>query len=562
MVLQRDKEVRIWGWADPNETVTLDFQGKQYQATADARGNFSFIVGPYPVGGPYALTITGSTNSIELSEVYLGEVWLCSGQSNMEWPLYRSEGAEEEIATANEPRIRLFQVDRKMSTTPLEDVSSAGWQACTSESVADFSAVAYHFGKVLYQQYQVPIGLIQSDWGGTRIQTWMSGALLDSLNMYSEQRSDLPKLNIDSLVAAEEQSYKDWKANFANLDRSQQGNEFPWTQPDISTDDWEDVTVPRFWEHAGYEGLDGIVYLRTEFMLEKAPSQAATLHLGPIYSADQTFVNGQKVGEIPNENQKFDDRHYTVPASLLQKGTNVLVVRVENYRGTGGLNGKPDELYLELTDQNPVLLASTWKMKVANDSLPPRPGIFGPNHRPTLLYNGMIHPLTSYTLQGVIWYQGESNRGRPEEYRTLFPLMIQDWRTRWKDDFPFLYVQLAPYGPAEDKPVESKLAELRDAQLAALAVPNTGMAVTLDIGDTYDIHPDNKRDVGKRLALAARKVAYGESIVYSGPIAQEASVQNGKVVIRFVPMLPERLDRKSTRLNSSHSQQSRMPSSA
>ena len=532
MVLQRDQAIKLWGQADPDEKVSLQFAGQRAVTRADSTGHWQVALTPVAAGGPYELTVQGK-NKLVLRDVLVGDVWLCSGQSNMDWMVKDAADPEQTIAAATYPTIRLFQVPRHMSTTLMDQLDSGIWQLCSPATINTFSAVAYFFGRHLHQHLDVPIGLIQSSWGGTKIETWMSASAIGSLEAYQQEIATLSSFELEKLSKAAEKQYEAWKANLAQYDQGMQDGQALWAQPDVDTATWQNVTVPSYWEHVGFEGLDGVVWLRKEFVLtQEVAEKPITLHLGPIYHADITYVNGQKVGEILEEDRRWEPRSYPVPAQYVKAGSNTLTVRVENYGGKGGLYGKPEEVYLSAAGYRQPLHGQ-WKLKSSTRNLPARPKKIGPNSKPTLLYNAMIHPLSSYPIKGVIWYQGESNVSQAEAYRTLFPLMIQDWRQQWGYDFPFLFVQLPGFGPPAVQPAESKWAALREAQLRTLSVPHTGMAITIDIGDTYSIHPLNKQDVGQRLALAARKVAYGEDIVYSGPVYDTMKVEGNTIRIYF-----------------------------
>jgi sialate O-acetylesterase len=537
MVWQRDVPTRVWGWADPGEVVTVRFVNQTVRTQTGPDGRWSLRLKPLKAGGPFTMTLRGK-NQLTLRDVLVGDLWVCSGQSNMEWPVRDSDNADATIAGATNPTIRLFSVGRQMSTAPQSDFQNAHWSVCSPDSVAGFSAVAYFFGRELQTKLNVPIGLIHSSWGGTNIETWMSASALRPVENFASVLDALTTFDLPTELSASDQAFAQWKAAIPKADAGLPDGKPRWADPALNTTDWQTMSLPQNWEFNELRQTDGAVWFRRTFTLPAdATQRGASIQLGPIDESDQVWVNGQHIGETwadfnPN-------RMYTAPPSALRAGTNVLVVRVEDYGGRGGFYGHPEQMRVESgAFQSP--LSGAWQYKIGTPNLPPVPRRFTPNSRPTLLYNAMIHPLLPLAIKGVIWYQGESNVGRPARYKTLFPLMIQDWRDGWKraagspDTFPFLFVQIAPYEPTDSLPAPRSLrAELREAQTAAFNLPNTGMVVTLDIGDAQDIHPRNKQEVGRRLALAARKVAYGENGVHSGPIYDKMTVENGKIRVSF-----------------------------
>lgn len=542
MVWQRNVPTTVWGWADPGETVTVQFANQRGQAKAGADSRWSVSLKPMPAGGPHTLTVQGN-NKLTVSDILIGDLWVCSGQSNMEWALRDAEGSKQAIAGANHPQIRLFSTSHQMSTTPLPDLRDGYWAVCTPDSVAGFSAVAYFFGKELHQKLGVPIGLIHSSWGGTAIQPWMSAGAIRTVGEYAPVVDQLPQFELEKELDEGNRAFEVWKATIPKTDLGMADGRPRWADPAHNTADWKTMSQPQNWEFNELKQVDGAVWFRREFVLPaEAAKRGATISLGPIDESDQVWVNGQKIGETLNDNKP--NRTYAAPANALREGNNSLVVRIEDYGGRGGFYGHPEQMAVE-SGKFRSTLAGRWQYQIGTPDLPAMPRRFGPNSKPTLLYNAMIHPLLLMPIKGVIWYQGESNIGRPSLYTTLFPLMIQDWRNGWKQPdgkpgtFPFLFVQIAPYEPTDSMPSRrtaaprSNRAELREAQTQALALPNTGMAVTIDIGDAQDIHPRNKHDVGHRLALAARNLAYGENVVYSGPAYKSMTVEGAAIRVAF-----------------------------
>ncbi len=532
MVLQRNTEFKIWGWADKGEKVSVTFNNVTRSTKTSSDGKW-MVTFPYMnLGGPFKMSISGK-NEIELTNIMLGDVWVCSGQSNMEWPLARANNAEKEIAAANYPDIRLFHAPRNIQFKPVDDISSGEWKVCLPETVSNFSAVGYFFGRYIHQETDVPVGLLFTSWGGTNVETWTSEEsavevreLADRLkgmkNYDPEKELAKRKARMDSIIkvfGTDEQGMVDGKAI--------------WADADLDDSHWMEMKIPTLWEDAGLDGLDGFVWFRKEFELpDEVVSKGIIIHLGPIDDSDITWINGTKVGEM--EQKYNENRIYKVSAEVLNPGRNVITVRVEDTGGGGGLWGKPEELKV-VAENLEILLAGIWKFRISSSEINvDYTSTVGPNSFPTLLFNGMIHPFLNYAVKGAIWYQGESNASRAYQYRTLFPLMIRDWRKQWNNpDMPFFFVQLANYMQPPVEPGESEWAELREAQLMTLQLPNTGMAVTIDIGEANDIHPRNKQDVGKRLALAALKAAYGKDIVYSGPIFKEMTISGNKAILAF-----------------------------
>ena len=532
MVLQRDQELRIWGWANPREKVTVHFNGAVESIRADREGKWLVTLPAMEAGGPFTMKVRGR-NIIELQNILIGDVWVCSGQSNMEFPVEAFPWAEEESARADYPEIRLFTVARATSLAPAEEIEGGEWLECTPEAILPFSAVGYFFGRFIHQKIDVPVGLLSSNWGGTNIETWSSGESIGQLPEFEERVAALAGLDAAEAVEKKRAEMKEIIDKYAADEPGIQEGKAIWAASDLDLTGWGRMELPGLWEDAGLPGLDGIVWYRLEFDLPaEVAGQGITLSLGPIDDSDKTWVNGQPVGETV---QKYNvDRVYEVPADYLVEGRNVVAVRVEDTGGGGGFHGDPGQMNISAGGFS-IPLAGEWHFSVSPAEMNLSPNaILGPNSNPTLLFNGMIHPILPFRVKGVIWYQGESNASRAYKYRELFPMMIEDWRNHWEyPDMPFLFVQLANFMEPPDKPGESTWAELREAQSMALSLPQTGMAVTIDIGEADDIHPVNKQDVGKRLALAALKVAYGKDIVFSGPTYKDMLLAGDLAILSF-----------------------------
>ncbi len=530
MVLQRRKPVPVWGWADGGEkvTVTLNNQIKTIKAGKD--GKWRVTLDAMEAGGPYQMLVKGNKNTVTFDDVLAGEVWICSGQSNMEWPLGAAANAKTEIPLANYPNIRQLLVKKEVSLT-LKDNIEGSWSICTPETAPQFTAVGYFFAKQLQKELNVPIGLINTSWGGTHSETWTSR---DAMNQNDELR-----LVANKLPATDEEVIKGGSARIQTLLQAQQGglptaaDEQTWASTALTDSEWKTMNMPGDWEWGGLPTVDGVVWFRQEVVVpEGSKLQKMVLHIGSVADSDSTFVNGQLVGNTKGNKA----RDYTLPDGLLKPGRNVVAVRVTDTGGSGGLMGRADQLNLS-GESLTIPLAGKWKYRVA--SVSPSSYKPGPNTYATQLFNAMINPLIPYAIEGAIWYQGESNAGRAYQYRKTFPLMIQDWRQHWGYNFPFLFVQLASYNAANgDSRQGSAWAELREAQTMTLQLPNTGMAVTSDIGERTDIHPKNKLDVGNRLAAEAMRVAYQKSEASNGeasrgPQVDKMTVDGNRAILTF-----------------------------
>lgn len=525
MVLQRDLNLKVWGNADPGEKLTVSFNGQTLKTGADKKGKWSVILEKMQAGGPFTMTIQGK-NELKLQNILIGDVWICSGQSNMQRPVSTSNNAEKEIESANFPQMRLFTVPNQMSNVPVEDMLNATWQVCSPENVKNFSAVGYYFGRDLQKEIDVPIGLISSNWGGTCVETWTSKESITKLPKYKAMGEQIDHFNAQEV---ENRNRNTLRNALGSLPEKETGMAEKWMMPTTDHTKWKNIQLPTFWENVGYTLLDGIVWFSYEFNINKDDLDSkAFLNLGKISNSDVTWVNGQKVGGV--EWGSDVERYYKIPENVLKPGKNNITVRVDNKWGQGGFASKPENFALKLGQKN-VPLSGEWKFKadLVYDKFKA-----SPNEAPSLLYNAMINPLIPFGIKGAIWYQGENNTPRAKEYAITFPNMINNWRENWQQgNFPFLFVQLANFTNPQTTPGNSNWAELRESQSKTLSVKNTGMAVTIDIGEASDIHPKNKQDVGKRLMLSALKVAYGKDIVYSSPIYKSMQIEDEKAIISF-----------------------------
>lgn len=532
MVLQRNQELRIWGWANKMEKVTVHLNEAVESTRAGLDGKWMITLPAQEAGGPYTMKIRGR-NIIELENILIGDVWVCSGQSNMEYRVEAFPWAAKEAARASYPEIRLFTVPKNAELSPADEIPGGEWQVCNPESVLAFSAVGYFFGRYIHKEVGVPIGLLNTNWGGTNIETWTSGESIGQIPEFTEKVADLANLDAEAALEKKKADIREIIDKYAADEPGIQDGNAVWAASELDLEGWGNMELPQLWEGAGLVGLDGIVWFRLAVDLPaEVARRGMTLTLGSIDDSDWTWVNGHKVGE---NIQKYNlDRVYEVPAEYLKEGKNVIAVRVEDTGGGGGFNGPSDQMKIVSADFM-ISLAGEWHFRVSTAELKLNTGaILGPNSNPTLLFNGMIHPLLDFRVKGAIWYQGESNASRAYRYRELFPLMIEDWRKHWENpDMPFLFVQLANFMKPAGKPGESSWAELREAQTMALSLPHTGMAVTIDIGEADNIHPINKQDVGKRLALAALHIAYGCDIGFSGPIYRDMIVAGDNAILSF-----------------------------
>ena len=528
MMFQRNAEIKVWGWADKGERVSVSFNGITKKIRTNKNGNWMVIFPAMKAGGPYEMTLTAK-NKIVLKNILIGDIWICSGQSNMEWRVSNSNNAEEEIANANYPEIRLLQIQKDMQFGKMDDVKKTQWTECNSEVIPSFSAVGYFFGRHIHKETGVPVGLISTNWGGTLIEAWTSADYLSGIDDFDEKLKFLTGSDSKSLTEREEDLIEEYEKSY----NTEQILIEDWSGVSVDLTYWKEAEVPGLWESNGLNGVDGVVWYRKEIDLPmEVVKRGITLNLGKIDDGDVCYVNGIMVGETEDAHAK--ERSYKVEPEVLKEGKNVIAIKVRDTGGGGGFWSSPDQLYYS-TGNLKESLAGTWKYKLSNENFEVKLSSTGPNRYPSSLYNAMIHPLLNLSVKGAIWYQGESNASRAYQYRKLMPLLIKCWRDKWNQpDMSFIMVQLANYRDVNDKPGNSDWAELREAQLmTALNDKNVGMAVTIDIGEAGDIHPRNKQDVGYRLALNALSIAYGMDVVPSGPVYKSVEFKEGKAWVEF-----------------------------
>ncbi|AVR44648.1 sialate O-acetylesterase [Christiangramia fulva] len=527
MVLQRNSNVNVWGWASKGEPVSIHFLQKTYTTTADQNGDWSMTISGLKAGGPFEMNIKGK-NEIVLKDIYVGDVWLASGQSNMELPMSRVEPRyEDEIATASNNELRFFEVPKTYDFNEVhQDLESGHWAPVSQENIRELSAVAYFFAKNLYPRYQIPIGIINSSLGGSPVESWISEEALKKFPApYEEFQRFQNKSYRDSIAESDARRMHQW---YEQLQEKDKGVREGWSNGTTKTNNWDTMKIPGYWA-SGLGNKNGSVWFQRQVEIPKdLEGEPVKLLLGRIVDADSVFVNGTYVG---NTTYQYPPRRYQIPSGVLNAGENTFTIRVINESGQGGF--VPDKPYKLVFPNREIDLKGPWKYQLGGAM----PALQSPTFirwKPVGLYNAMINPITPYTMKGVIWYQGESNTGNPGQYKELFTTMIKDWRQKFRqEDLPFLFVQLANFMESKDTPQDSNWARLREAQAQTLSVPNTGMAVTIDVGEWNDIHPLNKKAVGDRLAQAARKVAYNEDVVPGGPLYKSSRVSGDSIVISF-----------------------------
>lgn len=528
MVLQQGIPIPVWGWASPGEKVSVTFNNKTVTTKASREGKWSVTLQSMNYGGPYNMVIKGK-NLRTIENILIGEVWICSGQSNMEFNLSSALNAEAEIAASSYPEIRLFTVKKRIAKTPQENLEEGDWWECSPVSSPRFSAVAYFFGRALYLKLKVPIGLINTSWGGTVAETWTSPDAIEKNPDFAPMLENLKKIDLNEYARSAEKELRTRFNEYSVTDQGTKDNQPVWAAADLDDQTWKTMSVPGYIERNGLVGVDGIVWFRKTVQVDAAlAGKKATLELSKINDSDATYVNGVKVGTTELKADVM--RSYVIQEGVLKAGNNNITVRVEDIGGNGGIYGDPSDIKIVAGSQS-ISLAGDWKYKIG--VLNVNNAALGPNTFPTLLYNGMISPLVPYGIKGAIWYQGEGNASRAYQYRRVFSDMIRDWRSHWNSEFTFLFVQLANFMKADSVPSESSWAELREAQTMALSLPKTGMASAIDVGDAVDIHPKDKQTVGKRLALSALKVAYNQPVENLGPVYKNMNIKGNNVEITF-----------------------------
>ncbi len=532
MILQRDADLNLWGWANAGEKVLISFLDHEYSIVTGDSGIWFVPIPPQKAGGPFKMVIQAD-NRIELNNIFVGDVWLCSGQSNMELPVRRVRSLyEDEIKKAHNPMIRQFIVPQQYDfKTAQSDLTGGEWISCDSLTVLNFSAVGWFFAKSLYSTYGVAIGLINASLGGSPAEAWMSDSALRAFPNYQQEAY---RFRSDSLIkkiqSDDRQRINRWYWQSTAIDQGNAPGQIPWSAAVLDDGDWDSMSLPGYWDEEKQKPINGVVWFRRSFSLDNCNlSLPARLNLGAIVDADSVFVNDTFVGTT---SYQYPPRIYQVPAGILKEGKNTIVIRVISTAGQGGF--VPDKEYALHIGNQTIDLQGLWRTKVGAQ-MDPLAGETFIRWKPMGLFNAMIHPLTSYGIKGVIWYQGESNTGKPKEYASLFSALINDWRHHFQQkELPFLFVQLSSFMKPWPSPGESNWAATRESQMKALSLPHTAMAVTIDVGEWNDVHPLNKKTVGERLSLAAQNIAYGnQSIVCSGPVLKNWRVRRNKIELLF-----------------------------
>lgn len=534
MVLQQKKVNRIWGWASPGQLVQVDFLEKNYPAYADANGNWSVFLEAAAAGKTGTMLVWAGEKEFEFKNVVFGEVWVCSGQSNMEWRMdMLKETYPQELKTARNDNIRFMVVEKTLATSPQKDLPvSTKWTPVTPETVGACSAVAYWYAKKLQKELNVPVGLIVTAWGGTPAQSWTSFEGLHDFSGYRQNFIDnIHPLKLEDMSRKLQEGRDAFRRTVdAKADYMKQ-----LVQPGFDDSQWKEMYLPKPWEAQGFPALDGIVAFRLSFNVTAGEAgKEATLNMPAIDDIDSTYINGTFIGTM----SQWDAlRTYKIPAGILKEGKNILVIKVRDDQGGGGLSDGAVKFSIT-TGSRIIELKGNARFDIIA-VLPDLTGGYGAlEHQPAVLYNAMIAPLLPLSIQGAIWYQGESNADNKAdaiEYNKLFPAMIQDWRQRWgQGEFPFLFVQLATFGAIQSQPADANWGYLREAQSATLSLPNTGMAVTTDIGNPLNIHPVQKQEVGDRLAAEAMRVVYGKtSLPSTGPQFSSFKIKGNQVILDF-----------------------------
>ncbi len=523
MVIQQGIHAPAWGWANPGETINLELAGKEYSTTTDENGKWMIRLNPMKAGGPYTLTVRSSHPTKIFENVMIGEVWLASGQSNMNFGTGSVLNAAEEIKNAHFPDIREFRTPEYISRTPISDLTGGEWKTCTPENVRGFSAVAYFFARALHLDRNVPVGIIHTSWSGTICEAWISPEMLYTIPAFKNKVIEEIYKGDADWTALHQQGVEKSKERERITQTTRAGLDLSAHKLSFNDKSWKEGIYPVYPSRVGLGGYC-LVWFRKEVTLTKEDlGKDLILHLGKVMTGDVTYFNGEEVGR-----ERWDGvRNYRVPAKLLKKGKNIIAIRLLSEWGSGRIGDEASDPYLYSKD-NRVRLSLKGAWKYNGEIEPQLPVGRGYSNDITSMYNTKIAPLLPYGLRGFLWYQGEGNSGDPDLYRQLQPTLITDWRIRFEQGYlPFLFVQLPNISG-------SRCHYFREAQAESQQLPNVGMAVSIDVGDPYDIHPNNKKPVGERLYLQAKKIAYKDSIyVFQGPVYDSYQVEGNKIRLKF-----------------------------
>jgi sialate O-acetylesterase len=527
MVLQRDKVNTIWGWSAPGDRIEMKIGAQTETGVAGADQRWTVKFRPPPAGGPYDLRITGR-QTVELHNVLVGDVWLCGGQSNMQFGLRGALNGAEQVKAANYPEIRFFSVAPHPAYHHT-DVVDGSWKAVSPDTAGDISAVAYYFARRVQQEIHVPIGLVVDALGGTPAEAWTSADALRPLHDF-----DVPMAELARLTAADAPEYGNYVMHW--YDEFDIGLKGGWAASELNDADWKDVKIPGGFAELGVPDTPAVAWFRRAITLpDPLPPGRALLFLGEIERMDTVYINGQSVG---GSAWVENPRVYPLHDGVLKPGRNVIAIRVLKTKADGGFLGKPEELHLVLGDKTTTPLAGVWKGHLSVDARPPHSLPIGYENwpvMPTVLYQGMLEPLAPLAITGALWYQGEQNTERGYQYRKILPATIADWRRLFgQGDLPFYIVSLPTFQHRSDAPKDDAWAETRESQaLTASTVPNTCLAVTIDTGDPDNLHPKDKEPVGDRLARCALALHYGKNISYEGPTLTSADRLSESIRLHF-----------------------------
>ena len=529
VVLQRQKPIPVWGWATAKDKITVTLAAQTQTAIADANGKWALKFNPLEAGGPHVMSVSDKSNSLKINDILIGEVWLCSGQSNMEWSVKQADNYLKEKKNANFPQIRHFYVEHEVTMTPEIDLKSGEWKVASEETVGDFTAVGFFFAREIYQKLNIPVGLLHASWGGSQVEGWISKegmATSDELKIYAQ---NLPNNWTDADAMQDKKLRKQlFKTDFIPTLEDEkkyvvEGYDFSkWHNGGSPLGQWDWKGI---WSFRG----NGFMARNVEFSAGMA-SKETVLGLGIQDAQNEIYVNGKLVSEGIIKGV----RKITIPANTWKAGNNALVVKSGKMIDPAwyglGLMGTNEDLFLSAESEK-ISLVDGWRLMPSFADK--HEYVHSSNNIGTTIYNGMIAPIVPFAIHGTLWYQGETNAARAYQYRQSFPLMINDWRKKWNDDFSFYFVQLSIYGGYQNSNQGSNWAELREAQTMTLSLPKTGMAVTTDVGNPNDIHPTNKQDVGHRLAIIALKKDYGQDIVFSSPMYENVAFGANNATISF-----------------------------
>ncbi|MCL2758663.1 MAG: hypothetical protein FWD22_00400 [Treponema sp.] len=522
MVMQRDVPFPVWS----KKNITINFLGKIYKAQP-LNGKFLITIDPAEAGGPYEMEISSDSGSVVIKDIYYGDLWLCSGQSNMEMQMDRlHDDFNEEWLIKDYPLVRQFKVPQEWDfSAPREDLTGGSWIQPSKERLSEFGATPWFFAKNLYEKYKIPIGLVMTAWGGTPVESWMSdAALADFPEKIAEGKQYASEEKRNEIAATTGAAIQKWETNLSHDD---EGKSKKWENPQTDISSWDEIKLPGNFSDAGLVNFSGVIWLAKEFDVSAGfASQDAKVWLGTIVDSDTVYINGTEIG---NTGYRYPPRKY-IPNNLIKQGKNRIVIRVVCNNGEGGVTS--DKPFRIFTDKESAELSGTWKYKTGAKAQT-RPNEFFFQRMPMGNYNAMIAPVLKFPFKGVIWYQGESNESAAHEYNKLFCSMIKDWRKNNGSELPFLFVQLPIFCPVSDNYEQAHWAVLREAQAQVLSLPATGMAAALELGEWNDIHPINKKDVGYRLFLAAEKTLFGVKNTSPGPMLQNFELLENKILLHF-----------------------------